>query len=85
LARLLQGSSLLHVVRLPNVMEVNPSFPAKPEPEFIANAKVNPGKANMASAGNGTVSHLAGELFKTMTGIDMVHVPYAVDRPRSPI
>ena len=57
-------------------MVVNPSFPAKTVPEFIAYAKANPGKINMASAGNGTRSHVAGELFKMMTGVDMVHVPY---------
>ena len=57
-------------------MEVNPSVPAKTVPEFIAYAKANPGKINMASAGNGTAPHVAGELFKMMTGVDMVHVPY---------
>jgi tripartite-type tricarboxylate transporter receptor subunit TctC len=60
----------------PLVMEVNPSVPAKTVPEFIAYAKANPGKVNMASAGNGTQQHVAGELFKMMTGIDMLHVPY---------
>ena len=60
----------------PLVMEVNPSVPAKTVPEFIAYAKANPGKLNMASNGNGTTSHLAGELFKMMTGINMLHVPY---------
>jgi tripartite-type tricarboxylate transporter receptor subunit TctC len=64
------------IVRVPNVMEVNPSFPAKSVSEFIAYANAHPGAVNMASAGNGTVSHVAGELFKMMTGIDMVHVPY---------
>src|SRR4051812_44377088 len=64
------------IVRLPAVMEVNSSFPAKTVPEFIAYAKANPGKLNMASAGNGTVGHVAGELFKMMTGVNMVHVPY---------
>jgi tripartite-type tricarboxylate transporter receptor subunit TctC len=64
------------VIRFPNVMEVNPSFPAKTVPEFIAYAKVNPGKINMSSAGNGTSQHLSGELFKMMTGVDMLHVPY---------
>jgi tripartite-type tricarboxylate transporter receptor subunit TctC len=62
--------------RVPLVMEVNPSFPAKTIPDFIAYAKANPGKINMASAGNGTPSHLAGELFKMMTGVAMTHVPY---------
>ena len=61
---------------MPNVMVVNPSVPAKTVPEFIAYAKANPGKINMASAGNGTAPHVAGELFKMMTGVDMVHVPY---------
>ena len=64
------------IVRVPYVMVVNPSVPAKTVPEFIAYAKANPGKINMASAGNGTHRHVAGELFKMMTGVDMVHVPY---------
>jgi tripartite-type tricarboxylate transporter receptor subunit TctC len=64
------------MMRVPNVMVVNPSLPAKTVPEFIAYAKANPGKVNMASPGNGTSGHVAGELFKKMTGIDMVHVPY---------
>ena len=58
------------------VMVVNPSFPVKSVPEFIAYAKANPGKLNMGSQGVGSIGHLAGELFKSMTGIDMVHVPY---------
>jgi tripartite-type tricarboxylate transporter receptor subunit TctC len=62
--------------RGPNVMVVNPSAPANTVPEFIAYAKANPGKVNMASAGNGSSQHLSGELFKMMTGADMVHVPY---------
>jgi tripartite-type tricarboxylate transporter receptor subunit TctC len=62
--------------RVPFVMEVNPSFPPKTVPEFIAYARANPGKTNFASAGNGTVQHVCGELFKMMTGVDMVHVPY---------
>jgi tripartite-type tricarboxylate transporter receptor subunit TctC len=57
-------------------MVVNPAFPAKTVPEFIAYAKDNPGKINFASAGNGSVAHVAGELFKMMTGINMQHVPY---------
>jgi tripartite-type tricarboxylate transporter receptor subunit TctC len=57
-------------------MIVNPSVPAKTVPEFIAYAKANPGKINMASTGNGTAQHVAGELFKMMTGVDMLHVPY---------
>jgi len=58
------------------VMEVNPSFPPKTVPEFITYAKANPGKINMASSGNGTGVHVSGELFKMMTGVNMVHVPY---------
>jgi tripartite-type tricarboxylate transporter receptor subunit TctC len=58
------------------VMLVSPSLPAKTVPEFIAYAKANPGKVNMTSSGAGNLSHLAGELFKMMTGIDLVHVPY---------
>jgi tripartite-type tricarboxylate transporter receptor subunit TctC len=57
-------------------MVVNPSFPAKTVPEFIAYAKANPGKVNMASSGNGTSVHVAGELFNMMAGIKMTHVPY---------
>jgi tripartite-type tricarboxylate transporter receptor subunit TctC len=57
-------------------LEVNPSFPAKTVPEFIAHAKANPGKLSMASAGSGTGPHMAGELFKMMAGVDLVHVPY---------
>jgi tripartite-type tricarboxylate transporter receptor subunit TctC len=60
----------------PNVMEVNPSFPSKTVPEFIAYAKANPGKINMASAGIGSSNHVYGELFKMMAGVDMLHVPY---------
>jgi len=60
-------------------MVVNRSFPATTAPEFIAYAKANPGKVNMAAAGNGTGTHVAGELFKTMTGINMLHVPYRGD------
>ena len=64
------------LIRVPNVMEVNLSVPARTVPEFIAYAKANPGKLSMASGGVGAASHMAGELFKAMTGIDMVHVPY---------
>jgi tripartite-type tricarboxylate transporter receptor subunit TctC len=64
------------VISTPLVMVVNPSFPARTVPEFVAYAKANPHKVNMASNGNGALQHLAGELFKMMTGIDMVHVPY---------
>jgi tripartite-type tricarboxylate transporter receptor subunit TctC len=69
------------VIRVPNLMEVNPSLPPKSVPEFIAYAKANPGKVNYASGGNGTAQHLAGELFKIMTGVDLVHVPYRGDAP----
>ena len=62
-------------------MEVHPSFPAKTVPDFIAYAKANPGKLNMASAGNGTGPHMAGELFKIMAGVDMVHVAYRGSPP----
>jgi tripartite-type tricarboxylate transporter receptor subunit TctC len=64
------------IYRVTQVMEVNPSFPANTVPEFIAYAKANPGKINFASAGSGSVAHVAGELFKMMAGIDMQHVPY---------
>jgi tripartite-type tricarboxylate transporter receptor subunit TctC len=64
------------VFRGPYVMVVNPSVPARSVPEFIAYAKANPGKLTMASSGTGAVPHVAGELFKMMAGIDMVHVPY---------
>jgi tripartite-type tricarboxylate transporter receptor subunit TctC len=64
------------IIRVPNVMEVNPGVPAKTVPEFIAYAKANPGKVNMASSGNGTSVHVSGELFKMMTGVNMLHVPY---------
>jgi tripartite-type tricarboxylate transporter receptor subunit TctC len=64
------------ISREPNVIVVNPSVPARTVPEFIAYAKANPGKIAMASAGNGSSSHLAGALFQNMAGISMVHVPY---------
>jgi tripartite-type tricarboxylate transporter receptor subunit TctC len=64
------------IASIPLVMEVNPSVQAKTVPEFIAYAKANRGKINMASAGNGSPAHVAGELFKMMAGVDMVHVPY---------
>jgi tripartite-type tricarboxylate transporter receptor subunit TctC len=69
------------IIRLPNVMEVNPTFPARSVPEFIAYAKANPGKVNFASGGNGTGQHVSGELFKMMTGVNMVHVPYRGGAP----
>jgi tripartite-type tricarboxylate transporter receptor subunit TctC len=62
-------------------MVVNPSFPPKAVSEFIAYAKANPGKINMASGGNGTAGHLSGELFKMMAGVNMVHVPYRGEGP----
>jgi tripartite-type tricarboxylate transporter receptor subunit TctC len=62
--------------RTPVVMAINPSLPAKTLPDFIAYAKANPGKINFASSGNGTPLHLAGELFKMMSGVELVHVPY---------
>ena len=69
------------IVRVPNVMEVNPSVPAKNVAEFIAYAKANPGKINWATSGNGTSVHLSGELFKMMTGVDLLHVPYRGSAP----
>ena len=69
------------LVRFPLVMEVNRSLPTATVAEFIAYAKANPGRINMASAGVGTAPHLAGEMFKTMAGVDMVHVPYRGEPP----
>ena len=69
------------IMRVPQVMEVGPAVPANTVPEFMAYAKVNPGKINMASAGNGTSPHMAGELFQIMTGIEMTHVPYRGSAP----
>ena len=69
------------ISRAPNVMEVNPTVPAKTVLEFIAYAKANPGKINMASPGIGTSGHLSGELFKLLTGINMQHVPYRGSAP----
>jgi tripartite-type tricarboxylate transporter receptor subunit TctC len=69
------------IMRVPNVMVVNPSVPAKTIPEFIAYAKANRGKINYATTGNGTLSHLTGELFKMAAGVDMVHVPYRGSAP----
>jgi tripartite-type tricarboxylate transporter receptor subunit TctC len=65
-----------NVVRVPNVIAVHPSFPAKTVPEFIAHAKANPGKVSMATAGVGSLAHVFGELFKMMAGVDLVAVPY---------
>src|SRR5215469_3686792 len=67
--------------RAPNVMVVNPSLPATTVPEFIAYAKANPSKINMASAGIGSASHMSGELFKMMAGVNLVHVPYRGQAP----
>jgi tripartite-type tricarboxylate transporter receptor subunit TctC len=64
------------IIRFPNLVMVNPSVSAQSIPELIAYAEANPGKLNMASAGNGSTTHVSGELFKMMTGINMVHVPY---------
>jgi tripartite-type tricarboxylate transporter receptor subunit TctC len=69
------------IIRVPLVMLVNPSFSAKTVPEFIAYAKTNPGKISMASAGIGNMSHVAGELFKFMAGVNMLHVPYRGGAP----
>src|SRR6266404_3412586 len=69
------------LIRFPNVMEVNPAVPTKTVPEFITYAKANPGKLNMASSGNGSTIHVSGELFKMMTGVNMVNVPYRGGAP----
>jgi tripartite-type tricarboxylate transporter receptor subunit TctC len=69
------------LIEAPLIMEVNPAVPAKTVPELIAYAKANPGKINMASAGNGTPQHVSGELFKMMAGVDMIHVPYRGSAP----
>jgi len=69
------------ISRVPNVMTVNPNVPAKTVAEFIAYAKANPGKVNMASSGNGTSVHLSGEMFKALTGVEMQHVPYRGSAP----
>jgi tripartite-type tricarboxylate transporter receptor subunit TctC len=69
------------IIRVPLVMQVNPSVPVKTVPEFIAYAKANPAKLNMASAGNGTPQHVSGELFKMMAGVNMTHVPYRGSAP----
>src|SRR5262249_55093207 len=69
------------LVGVGNIMVVNPSVPAKTVPEFIAYAKGNPGKLNMASPGSGTGPHMSGELFKMLTGVEMVHVAYRGNAP----
>src|SRR5262245_41863172 len=74
-------SPVASIIRMPNVMVVNPSVPVRTVPEFIAYAKTNPGKVNIESGGIGTPQHLAGELFKMMTGVNMVHVPYRGGAP----
>jgi tripartite-type tricarboxylate transporter receptor subunit TctC len=74
-------AAIAGISRAPNVMVVHPSVPAKTVPEFIAYAKANPGKVNMASSGVGTSIHLSGELFKMMTGVAMQHVPYRGSAP----
>ena len=69
------------IIRFPNVVVVNPSLPVKTIPELISYAKANPGKLNMASSGNSSTMHMSGELFKMLTGITMVHVPYRGGAP----
>jgi len=69
------------IIRVPQVILVNPSLPAKTVPELISYAKANPGKVNMASAGNGSAPHMAGELFNVTAGVNMVHVPYRGQGP----
>jgi tripartite-type tricarboxylate transporter receptor subunit TctC len=69
------------IIRVPLVMVINPSFPTKTVPEFIAYAKANPGKINMASGGNGSPQHIAGEQFKMMAGVNLTHVPYRGNAP----
>ena len=69
------------IARAPNVLEVTPSFPIKTVPEFIAYAKAHPGKVTMASGGSGALAHIAGELFKMMAGVDLLHVPYKGGAP----
>jgi len=77
----LDAAPVAGVVRVPNVLEVNPSVPVKTVPELIAYAKAKPGTLSFASAGIGTMSHLAGQLFNTATGINIQHVPYRGDGP----
>jgi tripartite-type tricarboxylate transporter receptor subunit TctC len=76
-----QTEPIAGIMRVPNVMEVNPSLPVHSVAEFIAYAKANPGKINWASSGNGTSVHLSGELFKIMTGVELTHVPYRGSAP----
>jgi tripartite-type tricarboxylate transporter receptor subunit TctC len=74
-------AAVASIIRLPIVIAVNPSVPARTIPELIAYAKANPGKLSYASTGNGSTNHLSGELFKIVTGINMVHVPYRGSAP----
>jgi tripartite-type tricarboxylate transporter receptor subunit TctC len=74
-------TAVASIMRVPNVMVVNPSVPAKTVSEFIVHAKANPGKINMATSGVGTITHIAGELFKAMTGVDLVAVHYRGGEP----
>src|SRR5215468_6462924 len=76
-----ESEPIAGLIRFPNVVVVNPSLPIKSIPELIAFAKANPGKLNMASSGNGSTIHMSGELFKMMTGINMIHVPYRGGAP----
>ena len=76
-----ESEPIAGLIRFPNVVVVNPSLPVKTIPELIAYAKANPGKLNMASSGNGSTIHMSGELFKMLTGINMVHVPYRGGAP----
>jgi tripartite-type tricarboxylate transporter receptor subunit TctC len=69
------------MIRVPNVMEVNPSVPVKTVPEFIAYAKANPGKINFASGGVGSAAHISGEMLKMVIGVNMLHVPYRGGAP----
>jgi tripartite-type tricarboxylate transporter receptor subunit TctC len=75
------SSAVAMIGQEPIILSVNPSLPVKTLPEFIAYAKANPGKLSMASPGNGTMPHIAGELFKRMAGVDMVHIPYRGGAP----
>ena len=76
-----ESEAVAGLIRFPNVVCVNPQVPVKTIPELIAYAKENPGKLNMASSGNGSTIHMSGELFKMLTGINMVHVPYRGGAP----
>ncbi|MEA2883418.1 MAG: hypothetical protein QOH32_2674 [Bradyrhizobium sp.] len=78
---LAEAEPVAGLIRFPNVVVVNPSVPVKTIPELIAYAKANPGKLNMASSGNGSTIHMSGELFKMLTGINIVHVPYRGGAP----